>query len=171
MAEIFAGRYAAQSDEPFVVFLIGMRVNRIFAFRRWISVARAMPPMIKELYRNPLSGFLHAEFMLYGRGVAVIQYWRSFEALHAYAHDRNAAHLPAWAEFNRRIGADGSVGIWHETYTINPGQFETIYANMPRFGLGRAFQHVPASGRMQSARSRIGRPGPNDAAPTEQGSQ
>ncbi len=108
--------------------------------------------------------------MLYGRGVALVQYWRSFEALHAYAHDRNAAHMPAWAEFNRRIGGDGSVGIWHETYTVAPGQFETIYANMPRFGLGRALQHVPASGRMQSARSRIGRSGPNDNAPTDQGS-
>ena len=94
-----------------------------------------------------------------------------FEALHAYAHDRNAAHLPAWAEFNRRIGGDGSVGIWHETYTVNPGQYESIYANMPRFGLGRAFEHVPASGHMQSARSRIGRSGPEDTAPSaEQGS-
>jgi hypothetical protein len=31
MAKIFPGRYAAQSDEPFVVFLIGTRVNRLLA--------------------------------------------------------------------------------------------------------------------------------------------
>jgi hypothetical protein len=157
MAEIFPGRYSAQSDEPFVVFLIGMRVNRLFAFRRWIPVAKAMPPMLAELKRQPELGLLHAEFFFYWRGVAVVQYWRSFELLHAYAHDRNAVHLPAWAEFNRRVGADGSVGIWHETYTVAPGQYESIYANMPRFGLGGAFGFLPASGRLETARSRIAR--------------
>ena len=40
MASIFPGRYTAKNDEPFVVFLIGMRVNRIFALRSWIRVAR-----------------------------------------------------------------------------------------------------------------------------------
>jgi Domain of unknown function (DUF4188) len=84
-----------------------------------------------------------------------IQYWRSFELLHAYAHARDAAHLPAWAQFNKRIGSSGTAGIWHETYTIALGQYESIYANMPRFGLGSAVKHVPVSVRMDSACSRI----------------
>lgn len=157
MPQIFAGRYAAHSDDPFVVFLIGMRVNRIFALSKWPRVAAAMPPMIAELKRDPSIGLLHAQYFVYWRGVGVMQYWRSFEQLHAYAHARDAAHLPAWAEFNRRIGNSGSVGIWHETYIVAPGQYESIYANMPRFGLGAAAQHVPASGRLETARSRIGR--------------
>ncbi|MGD0630141.1 MAG: DUF4188 domain-containing protein [Terracidiphilus sp.] len=160
MPQIFPGRYAAQSDEPFVVFLIGMRVNRIFALRSWTRVAAAMPPMIAELMRDPSLGLLHAQFFMYWRGVGVVQYWRSFEQLHAYAHARNAAHLPAWTEFNKRIGNNGSVGIWHETYTVASGQYESIYANMPRFGLGAAAQHLPATGRLESARSRIERSKP-----------
>jgi hypothetical protein len=163
MAQIFPGRYTAQSDEPFVVFLIGMRVNRLLALRRWIRVARAMPPMIAELKRDPLLGLLHAEFFVYWRGVGVVQYWRSFDQLHAYAHAKNAAHLPAWAEFNRRIGGGGSVGIWHETYTVSPGQYETIYANMPRFGLGRGVEHTVVTGRLDGARLRIGRPDPAES--------
>jgi hypothetical protein len=155
MAKIFPGRYAAQSDEPFVVFIIGMRVNRLLALRRWMQVAKAMPPMITELKRHPELGMLHAEFILYWRGVGVLQYWPSFEHLHAYAHAKDAAHLPAWAEFNRRIGGGGSVGIWHETYNVAPGQYESVYANMPRFGLGAAADHQPASGRLEHARSRI----------------
>src|SRR6266568_4495316 len=111
MAKVMPGRYTAQTDEPFVVFLIGMRVNRVFAVRKWIPVARAMPAMIAELVKQPELGLLHAETVLYWRGVAVIQYWRSFEHLHAYAHMQDRNHLPAWAEFNRRIGNNGAVGI------------------------------------------------------------
>lgn len=164
MAKIFPGRYTALSNEPFVVFLIGMRVNRVFALRRWVQVARAMPPMIEELKRNPDLGLLHAEFFVYWRGVGVVQYWRSFEQLHAYAHAREAGHLPAWAEFNRRIGADGSVGIWHETYTVAPGQYESIYANMPRFGLAQAAEHASVTGWLNGARERIGRGEPVSTA-------
>jgi hypothetical protein len=156
MALIFPGRYTAQSDEPFVVFLIGMRINRFHALHKWVPVAAAMPAMLAELRRDPALGMLYSEYFLYWRGVAVVQYWRSFEHLHAYAHARDAKHLPAWAEFNRRIGSDGSVGIWHETYTVKPGQYECVYANMPRFGLGASVRHVPATGRLESARSRIG---------------
>jgi hypothetical protein len=157
MAQVFPGRFTAQSSEPFVVFLIGMRVNRLFALHKWPRVAAAMPRMLAELKRDPSLGLLHAQFFVYWRGVAVVQYWRSFEQLHAYAHARDAAHLPAWAEFNRRIGGNGAVGVWHETYTVAKGQYECIYANMPRFGLGAAAEHLPATGRLENARSRIDR--------------
>jgi hypothetical protein len=157
MPPIFPGRFTAQTDEPFVVFLIGMRVNRLLALRRWTRVAAAMPPMLAELRRNPSLGLLHAEYLVYWRGVATLQYWRSFEHLHAYAHARDAAHLPAWAEFNRRIGNDGVVGIWHETYLVAPGQYECIHVNMPLFGLTAAVPHVPITTRSDTARSRIAR--------------
>jgi hypothetical protein len=166
MASIFPGRFTAQTDEPFVVFLIGMRVNRIFALRRWTRVAAAMPPMIAELKRDPALGLLHAQFFVYWRGVGVVQYWRSFEHLHAYAHARESKHLPAWAEFNRRVGGDGSVGIWHETYMVARGQYECVYANMPRFGLGNAAEHVAVTGRLESARTRIGNPEVVEPAPS-----
>jgi len=165
MSTVFPGRYTAQSEQPFVVFLIGMRINKFWALSSWMRVARAMPPMIAELRRNPELGMLHAEFLLYWRGVAVLQYWRSFEQLHAYAHARNAAHLPAWAEFNRRIGANGVVGIWHETYAVSPGQYECIYANMPRFGLAAAVGHAKVTSRLDTARSRMGKP-EESTAPT-----
>lgn len=155
MSAIFPGRYTAQSSEPFVVFLIGMRINRLLALRSWMRVAAAMSPMIAELKRDPALGLLHAQFFLYWRGVCLVQYWRSFHHLHAYAHARDAAHLPAWAEFNRRVGGNGAVGIWHETYTVEPGNYECIYANMPRFGLAQAARHLPVAGRLETARSRI----------------
>jgi len=159
MATIFPGRYTAQSDQPFVVFLIGVRVNRFLKFGKWAPVVKAMPAMIEELKRHPELGFIHTETALYWRGVITIQYWRSFEQLHAYAHMRDGLHLPAWAEFNRRIGANDVVGIWHETYVVQPGQYEAIHVNMPRFGLLQAFQNEPVKGRLDSAIGRMAKQG------------
>ena len=152
---VYAGRYTALPAAPYVVFLIGMRVNRVLAVNKWLPVMRAMPPMLRELYTNKEHGFLSAEYFLNWRGVTLLQYWKSFEHLHAYAHARDAAHLPAWTAFNRAVGADGRVGIWHETYLIEPRHSETIYGNMPRWGLGRAFEHVAITGERQTARERV----------------
>jgi fumigallin biosynthesis monooxygenase-like protein len=156
MAKVFPGRYAAKMEGPFVVFIIGFRVNRLFAFGKWVPVAKAMGPMIEELMADRSLGFMHAEVSVAWRSVRIVQYWRSFEDLHAYASARNAAHLPAWAAFNRSVGSDGTVGIWHETYAVPAGGYECIYANMPRFGLAMAGEHVPAVGRMETAKSRMG---------------
>ena len=138
ISKIFPGRYAAEMEGSFVVFVIGMRINRLLAVRKWVPVARAMGPMIQELMANKDLGFLHAEVSVAWREVRMIQYWRSFEHLHAYAAARDAKHLPAWSAFNRSVGADGTVGIWHETYEVAAGRYECIYANMPRFGLAVA---------------------------------
>ncbi len=156
MARIYPGRYTAKMEGSFVVFLIGMRVNRVWALHKWLPVTQAMPRMLRELAQHPELGLLHAEFALTWRGAVIIQYWRSFDQLHAYAHARDAAHLPAWAAFNRSVGNNGSVGIWHETYEVAPGRHETVYANMPRWGLARAGAHLPATGKRFTARDRLG---------------
>ena len=156
MAAILNGRFAGKIEGDFVVFLIGMRVNRLLQVHKWLPVARAMPRMLKELAAHPEMGLLHAEAYLSGRTVMTVQYWRSFEQLHAYAHAKELQHLPAWAEFNRRVGGNGSVGIFHETYAVSAGRYESIYANMPRMGLAKAGEMVSAVGRMGVARSRMG---------------
>src|SRR4051812_44507989 len=137
MPVIIKERVTASIEGEFVVFLIGMRFNNPLLIHKWIPVFVAMPRMIKELIRQPEMGLLHAELWL-GRTTIMIQYWRSMEQLLAYATNKDAEHLPAWHAFNKRVGNDGSVGIWHETYAASPGTYETIYANMPAFGLGKA---------------------------------
>jgi len=117
--------------------------------------------MIGELRRQPELGMLHAE-MWFSRTPVVIQYWRSMEQLMAYATNKQAAHLPAWKAFNQAIGTDGSVGIWHETFAVKAGAHESVYVNMPSFGLGRAGKLEAASGRRQSAAGRLGRGGQDD---------
>lgn len=36
---VFPGRYTAQLDGSFVVFIIGMRVNKLWAIHKWLPVA------------------------------------------------------------------------------------------------------------------------------------
>ena len=149
-------RLAATIDGDFVVFLIGMRINNLLLVHKWLPVARAMPRMIEELYRQPELGFVHAE-MWFSRTIILVQYWRSMEQLLAYARNRRAEHLPAWQAFNRAVGTDGSVGIWHESYAASAGSYENIYVNMPPFGLGKAGTLQAAVGGSQSAAGRLRR--------------
>ncbi len=137
-----------------------MRINRLLSPHKWLPVAMAMPRMLKELAQRPELGLLHYEGFVGGRTVLVLQYWRSFEQLHAYAHAKDLVHLPAWAAFNRRVGGNGSVGIYHETYEVKAGHYECVYANMPPFGLAKAGNMFPAVGRLQSALSRMRREQP-----------
>lgn len=75
----------------------------------------------------------------------------------AYATSKQAAHLPAWKAFNQSVGTDGTVGIWHETFAVAAGAYESVYVNMPAFGLGRASSLKAAAGYMHSAPGRLGR--------------
>ncbi len=147
-------RLTATLEGDFVVFLIGMRINQPWKIHRWLPVAMAMPRMLRELHQQPELGFLNAE-LWFSRTIILVQYWRSMDQLLAYAQNREKAHLPAWRSFNQAIGTDGSVGIWHETYRASPGSYETVYVNMPPFGLGKAGVLQTATGGQQSASGRL----------------
>jgi hypothetical protein len=155
MSKLFEGRYTAQTDKLVVMFVIGMRVNRFRDLGRWTFTAAAMPRMLKELASKPESGFISSTTYIRWREIMGIQYWESFDKLLAYAHDRKGEHFPAWAEFIRRVGYDGKVGIWHETYLIEPGKFECVYGNMPLYGLAAATNLVKAEGRLAAAKDRF----------------
>lgn len=157
MAEIRAERLTAETDGEFVVFLIGMRINKPWKIHKWFPVATAMGRMLGELAPDRDSGFLGAENW-FGRTILVAQYWRSFEQLEKYALDKSREHLPAWKAFNQAVGSNGDVGIWHETYRVRPGDYECVYNNMPLFGLAKATRAVPATGRRESAPGRMAAP-------------
>jgi len=146
----------AEIEGDFVVFLIGMRINKPWKIHKWLPVFLAMPKMIAELQTRPDSGYLGH---IMGMG-AIVQYWRSFDHLESYARSKDQRHWPAWIAFNKHMAnSRDDVGIWHETYQVRAGEYETIYSGMPAFGLGRVGKLVPLSGLRESARGRI-QPGP-----------
>jgi len=132
MAAIIHGRMTTAREAPFVVFLIGMRINKPWRVDHWWPIVTAMPRMIRELTARPELGFLGMQSWL-GRTTIMLQYWESFD----------------------KLGASCDVGIWHETYTVVPGSYECVYTNMPPFGLGKIGPLVSANAARESARGRM----------------
>ncbi|GGO05456.1 DUF4188 domain-containing protein [Saccharibacillus kuerlensis] len=155
MGKVIPGRMAAEIEGPFVVFIIGVRINKWLAVRQWLPVLQAMGPMLKELYANKELGFLDAMYFMSGRGVSIVQYWRSYDQLEQYARG-GANHLKAWKDFNRKARAGEAVGIYHETYLVESGACESIYVNMPAMGLGLAGSLHPVGAGRETSRERAG---------------
>jgi len=155
MAEIIPERVSAEIEGDFIVFLIGMRVNAWWKVHKWWPVAMAMRRMQAELHALPVeeSGCMVTSMSSPG---VTIQYWRSFEHLEAYARETSGLHMEAWKKFNVMAKkARGDVGIYHETFLVKAGNYETLYSGMPVMGLGKAGTVVPATGHMKNARGRL----------------
>ncbi|MFI0150450.1 DUF4188 domain-containing protein [Streptomyces lydicus] len=157
MAPASEGRVTAAAEGEVVVFLIGMRINHWRAVRHWLPTLVAMPRMLKELSQGGDSGLLGLRRLGGGLRVhGVVQYWESREKLLAYASDQGGQHRPAWAAFNRRVrGSKGGVGIWHETYIVPAGSYESVYLDMPPAGLGAAWGVEPVGRRGERAAQRL----------------
>ncbi|KAA9158765.1 DUF4188 domain-containing protein [Amycolatopsis acidicola] len=153
MPERRKGRWTAEIEGDFVVFLIGTLPSprHPVAWFRDLGGRRGMKHMLDELMADPDSGLLG-----YTMGFPVIvQYWRSFEQLEKYAGEPALSHAPAQKQYWRRASKNGqAAGIWHETFLVRDGEYEAVYGNMPGFGLGtvRGSQLVRAGG---SARDRL----------------
>ena len=156
MTALAGRRMTAEIDGDFVVFLIGARFNSKLEFARCfadLGGRRGMKHMLDYLVARPEKGLLAYEMGL----PTIVQYWRSFDQLEAFARDKDDPHLDVWRQYWRRVGRSGRTGIWHETY---PGQGGTLR--------GRLREHAaPRPGQGGPARARIGilhRPGPSERA-------
>ena len=165
---IFKGRYTAITKDSFVVFLVGMRVNQWWAAHKWWPVFKAMKNMLDDFNRNPDKGMLSAVIRFSWREISVTSYWKSYDQLENYARMPTSSHLQPWKNFNKAIGATGSVGIWHETYLIAERDYECVYVNMPVTGLAKAkiTRFLKAEGVRETSRLRIGRGKNRPAVPT-----
>lgn len=150
------GRRTHDHDGELVVFLIGMTLNRPWRVDAWWPAFMAMPRMLAELASDADSGLMGYRMTMGRGGPLLVQYWSSVEKLYRYASDREAAHRPAWAEFNRRARkVPGAVGVWHETYVVE--RAESMYVDSPVRGLARATSSVPIGRGRDRAQDRLGR--------------
>ena len=131
MNEIYEGRWIARLDEPFVVLLIGIRINKPWHIHRWLPLVFQMSQMLRELNDNGDPGFLGGQTW-FGRTTVLIQYWRSIEELEVYSKAKHKNRTPAWETFNRAVEGNDSVGVYHEFYSIEEGRYDNTFINMPR---------------------------------------
>jgi hypothetical protein len=153
MAEVAGRRMTAEIEGDFVVFLIGARVSKLQLARSFADLGgrRGMKHMLDYLVARPEKGLL-----AYEMGIpTIVQYWRSFEQLEAFAKDKDDPHLDVWRQYWRRVGKTSRTGIWHETFLVKAGQYEAVYGNMPARGLAKAGRLVPVA-ESSSARGRLG---------------
>jgi hypothetical protein len=143
-------------DGDFVVFLIGARFDKLHLARSLLDLGgrRGMQHMLDYLVARPEKGLLAYELGI----PTIVQYWRSFEQLEAFATDTDDPHLDVWRKYWRRVGRTGRTGIWHETYLVQAGNYEAVYGNMPARGLGKAGRLMPLS-ESSRARARLTSPG------------
>src|SRR3954463_1171615 len=97
MAAVIPERMTVEIEGDFVVFVIGVRINKPWKLHKWLPAFLAMPRMLKELKARPESGFLGS----ISGGMLIVQYWRSFEHLEAYARSPDHHHWPVWVAFNK----------------------------------------------------------------------
>jgi len=131
-------RMTANIEGDFAVFITGMRVNQFWKIHKWLPNMSAMRKIIPVLAENREYGALGGQVWYSLRGLLLIVYFRSVEQMEFFANDPNAPHAEAWRAFFRRISKNKrEVGVWHETYVVRDGEYEAVYAFMPKpTGLG-----------------------------------
>ena len=145
MADIKQGRWTAEIEGDFVVFLIGARHQ--------LEVARAP---VAQRPRRPPGHEAHAEVphRAPGEGPARLPdvgLRRSSSTGARSSTSRRSPRTPttrtstSWRNYWKRVGKTGRTGIWHETFLVRAGEYEAIYGNMPPRGLGKAGHLVPVA--------------------------
>jgi Domain of unknown function (DUF4188) len=102
MANITGRRMMAEIDGDFVVFLIGARFNSFHVLKTVLDLGgrRGMKHMLDYLVAHPEKGLLGYQMGL----PTIVQYWRSFDHLEAFANDRSDPHVAAWRNYWKRVG-------------------------------------------------------------------
>lgn len=135
---------AAEIDGGYVVYINGMRLNKLRALPKYLRTRRKAGKMFEQLEADPESGFLGYLPAFMGlRSGAAIQYWRSLDDIRWFAQDPDGVHVPGWQWYNEEVGNNGELGFWAELYVVKDGSFETFYRNVPPIGLGEHGTLVP----------------------------
>jgi hypothetical protein len=145
----------ARREEPFAVFVFGMRCNRARGLPRFLWGLGVLRRVLADLDAHPGRGYLGGHVYRSGRTLVAVQYWASFDALDAWARDHALPHRGPWQRYLREALRDPAMGLWHETYLAEPGSWEAVYVNMPSWGLGAAADAVQMQATKGSARERL----------------
>ena len=156
MAKVFTGRYSADVEGDFVVFLIGMRINKPWDVRGWWHTFVVDAPDDQGARGEPRARPDLGAPGWFG-GPAVVQYWRSLRAARPLRAQRGpAATSPRGRSGTRPRGRPARSASGTRPTRCARASTRSIYGNMPRHGLATATAHVPVTAKGRSAARRIG---------------
>jgi hypothetical protein len=117
------------NGKPFVVFLIGSRVNNwravfssprtlmqfgMFAVKSFEAADVKKGMLHEERYGNPITGSV------------IVQYWASFDDLMEFGL-KNPEHSESFKQYYQAVDRNQMITIWHETYVVQ--DYECVYNN------------------------------------------
>ena len=131
-----------------------MRANTVGGLARTVPVAAAMGRMLRHLAEHPDAGLLGYQNWFGGR---------QFSSPTGAVPRTCNGSPPIRPHRTRPLGRSSTgnsrptagVGIWHELYTVRPGDFEGIYSNMPVFGMAAAGEHLPIGDGWRTSKQRM----------------
>jgi len=134
MSTVRAERMAAEIEGDFVVFLIGMRINKPWKVHKWLPVFLAMPRMLKELETNPdsgLIGYSQAGLMESSTGAPLSSSKRTRVVPMA------STGRPGWHSTSAAVGAAGMWGSGTRRIEYGPVSMRPSIAACPPTGWAR----------------------------------
>jgi hypothetical protein len=152
MANVIKGRMTAELDGDFVVFLIGMRINKPWKLPQMAAGRPGDEPDAPCAFGTRDLGLLGFTSWIGPHGPMLRQYWRSFADLERFARDSSLPHHAAWRT---------TTGAWAPTVMLRlaldvPGPSGTsrpCTQTCPMFGLAAAGRHVPVAKRVTPRRT------------------
>jgi hypothetical protein len=134
---------------------LGLQARSLSA---WFFTRRLAAEIAREV-RSPAAretGLLCSETFMIGLGhYGILQYWRSFDALEAWA--RRAPHAEWWRTAVERMRTRRDLGLYHEVFLVRPGDVESISMNCRPAGLATFGTPGEPVGPTTTSRGRLGR--------------
>lgn len=155
-SEIIRHPFTARCDGDFVVCLIGIRPNGANPFTKsFIEIGKVFRQMMSELESDRALGYMGGDIYIGANqrksSTLCVQYWRDYESLEKWTHTKMGIHLRTIMNYKQNHQNSGEYGVWHETYKIKDGDYESIYVNMPPIGLALATEAVYEEKSMNAA--------------------
>lgn len=157
------GRHGPQpSGEGLVVFHLGTQANHPLGIGgpSWDKMGEYFNPMIKDLreHKDEYGLISMSEWTSSDRESHNTKLWtfyfRDLEGLHKFAH--GALHRKGWDGYHKGKNWNKNIGIFHETYVVQPGGYETVYVNSYPVLLGRGTVKAPTDGEERYVNTLVG---------------
>lgn len=123
--------------DPLCVFMVGVQIKSARSFWKIPYIAGKMRQMQKELREDPESGFIWGtNFTKFAPFTTLfLSYWTSADYIDQFIKRDKFSHKRESVAYWKRFGKDTDVGVWHETYEIDPQRTENLYFGMEPFGV------------------------------------